>query len=62
MIPVVDILQSLTMAHATAGEAHELRMKVGNDLRQVLTQAILSPLERLLRKERHHVYAYTCYF
>ena len=51
MVPVIDILQSLTVTHATAWEAHELRMQIGNDLRQVLAQTVLAIVERLLGEE-----------
>ena len=55
LVPVVYVLQSLTVGHATAGESHELRFQVGNHLCQVAAQAVLAVHKGLLREERNHV-------
>ena len=55
VVPMVDILKALAMTHAATGEAHELRLQVGNHLCQVFSQTVLSVLERLLREETDEV-------
>ena len=43
------------MSHAAAGEADEARMQVGKRLSQVGAQAVLMPLERILREKGNHI-------
>ena len=45
------------MHEAAAGETHELRLEVGDDLREVGAQAVGTIVKRLARKERDHVQA-----
>ena len=55
LVPAVDIVESLAVAHATAGETHELGMQGGDGLSQVFAQSVLAPFKRRLREEAHHV-------
>ena len=55
VLPMVGVPEAVAAAvyHATAGEAHELRLQVGQCLSKVLTQAVT--LVSVLRHERHVV-------
>ena len=55
-LPTVGIPETIatTMHDASAGEAHELRLEVGQCLCEVGTQTMT--LEGVLRHERHHIY------
>ena len=53
VLPVVDVVESLSVAHAAAGESHELRLQRGDGLSQVAAQAVA--LVGVLREERYHV-------
>ena len=55
MVPVVDIVQTLSMAHATTRESYEFGFKVGDDLCQILTKPVLTVHECLLREQTHHI-------
>ena len=59
MIPMVDVLQTLAMTHTATRETHELRMQVGNNLGEVLSQAVLTAHKGLLWEKRHHIDTYT---
>ena len=54
-LPAVGIPEAIATAmhYATAGEAHELRLQVGQCLGQVLTQTV--SLISILRHQRYHV-------
>ena len=58
MVPVIDVFQALAMTHTATRETHELRMQVGDDLRQVLSQAVLTAHKGLLWEKRHHIDTY----
>ena len=53
--PVVDIVYTVAVGHAAAGEAHEARVDVGEFLGEVGTETVLASAECLRREERHHV-------
>ena len=55
MVPVVDIVKSVAVAHAASWETHKLRVQVGNRLRKVASESVLSSLECILREEAYHV-------
>ena len=59
MVPVVDILKTLSVAHASARETHELRLQSGDGLCQILAQSVLTTLEGLLREQGYHVNTHT---
>ena len=54
-LPTVGVPETVTTAmhHATAWEAHELRMEVSECLGEILTQAMT--LIGILGHQRHHV-------
>ena len=62
MVPVIDVFQALTMTHTATREAHELGMQVGNDLRQILSQAVLTAHKGFLWEKRHHIDTYVSCF
>ena len=54
-LPAISIPEAVatTMNHASAREAHELWLKIGKCLSQILAQTM--PLVSILRHQRHHV-------
>ena len=58
VLPMIDIVETLSVRHASAREAHELRMQGGNGLGQVLTHTVLATFEGVLREERDHIHAH----
>ena len=59
VLPVIDIVESLSVTHATTREAHEFRLQGRDGLSQVFAQSVLTMLESLLREEAHHIDART---
>ena len=55
VVPVVDIVKSVAVAHAASWETHKFRVQVGNRLRKVASESVLSSLECILREEAYHV-------
>ena len=53
MVPMVDVVEALSVTHATAWEPHKLWMESGNGLSQVLAEPM--PLEGLMGEEAHHI-------
>ena len=58
LVPVIDVLETLSVAHAAAREAHELGMERGDGLGQVLAQTVLTAHERLAGEQRDHIDAH----
>ena len=54
LVPVIDVVKSLSMAHASPGETHKLWMKGCDGLCQVFAEPM--SLEGVVGKEAHHVY------
>ena len=54
LLPVVNVLEPLTVEHAAAREAHEARLQVGNGLGKVFTQSMT--LVSILWFETYQVY------
>ena len=56
VLPAVSVPEAVAAAvnHASAGEAHELRLEVGQSLSEILAQAVA--LEGVGRHEREHVH------
>ena len=53
LVPMIDVVESLTMSHATTGEANELRFQCSDGLCKVFTESMA--LVGVLREERNHV-------
>ena len=54
LVPVIDVVKSLTMAHATTGKTYEPRTEGRDSLGQVFAKPM--SLEGIVRKEAYHVY------
>ena len=54
LLPVVNVLEPLTVEHAAAREAHKARLQVGNGLGKVFTQSMT--LVSILWFETYQVY------
>ena len=54
VMPVIDVVDALSVSHAATGEAHKLGMKGGNGLSNVFSKAM--SFIGICRHERHHIY------
>ena len=54
-LPMVDVVDALTVGSTSTRKADEARFEVGNRFSQVFAQAVGAVLESFLREERHHV-------
>ena len=54
-LPVVDVVNAVAVAHAAAGEAHELRTQVRQLLGQIPAQTVFTTLVGVHGEEAHHV-------
>ena len=55
VVPVIDVLHSLSMTHTATREAHELGLEIGDDLCEVLTKTVLTAHEGFLWEEADDV-------
>ena len=60
MVPVVDVINAVAMAHTSSGEAHKLGMQISDGLRQVGTHTVLSMAEGIVWKEAHDIHMHLC--
>ncbi len=54
-LPVINIIYTVAMGHATSGETHKLWFQAGKYFGKVGTQTVFTPLERSMREQRHHI-------
>ena len=55
VIPMIDIIHTLSMTHTATRETHKLGFQGCNSFRQILAKSILTPHKRLLREETDHI-------
>ena len=56
VVPVVDVVDAVAVAHAAARETDEFRLQVGDGLCQVFAQTVFTAFEGVLREEAYQVY------
>ena len=55
VVPVVNIVEPLAVAHASSWKTDKLRLQVGNGLRHIGPQSVFAMHESVFGKEAHHI-------
>ena len=53
MVPMINIVNTLTMAHAATRKSHKLRLQLSNSFSKILAQSV--SLVGIVREQRYHV-------